>query len=66
MSGNDRIRRDITAMAVHEHSHRLPSFRARLSVGEATHSASAYAFASLRLVTGFVFLWAFLDKTFGF
>jgi thiosulfate dehydrogenase [quinone] large subunit len=26
----------------------------------------AYAFASLRLLTGFVFLWAFLDKTFGF
>ncbi|MFM9442457.1 hypothetical protein [Streptomyces acidiscabies] len=57
-------------MAVHEHPHRLPSFRARLSlsVGEAvrTHSVSAYVFASLRLVTGFVFLWAFLDKTFGF
>jgi thiosulfate dehydrogenase [quinone] large subunit len=27
--------------------------------------ARAYAFASLRLLTGFVFLWAFLDKTFG-
>ena len=57
-------------MAVHEHPHRLPSFRARLTVsaGEAvrTYPASAYAFASLRLVTGFVFLWAFLDKTFGF
>ncbi|MGQ4435429.1 hypothetical protein [Streptomyces sp. SAS_260] len=32
----------------------------------ATTVARAYAFASLRLVTGFVFLWAFLDKTFGF
>ncbi|MET8977994.1 hypothetical protein ABZX85_20495 [Streptomyces sp. NPDC004539] len=57
-------------MAVHEHPHRLPTFRARLSlsVGEAarTHSVSAYVLASLRLVTGFVFLWAFLDKTFGF
>jgi thiosulfate dehydrogenase [quinone] large subunit len=30
------------------------------------HTARAYAFASLRLLTGFVFLWAFLDKTFGF
>ncbi|MEV0743530.1 hypothetical protein AB0I51_48235, partial [Streptomyces sp. NPDC050549] len=29
-------------------------------------SVRAYAFASLRLLTGFVFLWAFLDKTFGF
>ncbi|MFJ4682924.1 hypothetical protein [Streptomyces sp. NPDC088789] len=28
-------------------------------------AASAYALAGLRLVTGFVFLWAFLDKTFG-
>ncbi|QNP68288.1 hypothetical protein IAG44_01585 [Streptomyces roseirectus] len=62
-------------MSVHEHPHRssgfhLPSFRARLApaTGEAVraHTAAAYAFASLRLLTGFVFLWAFLDKTFGF
>ncbi|MFI6408114.1 hypothetical protein ACIBJH_38465, partial [Streptomyces sp. NPDC050548] len=32
----------------------------------ATVTARAYVFASLRLLTGFVFLWAFLDKTFGF
>ncbi|MEU6272901.1 hypothetical protein ABZ871_10860 [Streptomyces populi] len=31
----------------------------------ATTTTRAYAFASLRLLTGFVFLWAFLDKTFG-
>jgi thiosulfate dehydrogenase [quinone] large subunit len=30
-----------------------------------TDTAQAYAFASLRLLAGFVFLWAFLDKTFG-
>ncbi|MEO3754670.1 DoxX family protein [Streptomyces sp. B6B3] len=30
-----------------------------------TTTASAYALASLRVLTGFVFLWAFLDKTFG-
>lgn len=30
-----------------------------------THTAQAYALASLRVLTGFVFLWAFLDKTFG-
>ncbi|MFE2064296.1 hypothetical protein ACFXDH_18145 [Streptomyces sp. NPDC059467] len=66
-------------MAVHEHSHRgsgfhLPSFRRpRTASGSEsavatvtdTHTARAYAFASLRLLTGFVFLWAFLDKTFG-
>ncbi|MEW1780137.1 hypothetical protein [Streptomyces sp. NPDC086777] len=67
-------------MAVHEHPHRtsgfhLPSFRrartasaSEPAVSEVTdtHTAQAYAFASLRLLTGFVFLWAFLDKTFGF
>ncbi|WP_262056944.1 DoxX family protein [Streptomyces sp. STR69] len=68
-------------MAVHEPPHRsegfrLPSFRsngsAPVSVSDSTvsarrdtHAARAYAFASLRLLTGFVFLWAFLDKTFG-
>ncbi|AVV44698.1 DoxX family membrane protein [Streptomyces sp. ID05-04B] len=65
-------------MAVHEHPRRssgfhLPSFRGHrsasasefVSADTGTHSARAYAFASLRLLTGFVFLWAFLDKTFG-
>ncbi|MGX9890971.1 hypothetical protein [Streptomyces sp. NPDC002276] len=65
-------------MAVHENPHRsegfhLPSSRsngiAPASVSESTVSARsdarAYALASLRLLTGFVFLWAFLDKTFG-
>ncbi|MFI6409868.1 hypothetical protein ACIBJH_47555, partial [Streptomyces sp. NPDC050548] len=66
-------------MAVHEHPHRtsgfhLPTFRRNGSASEGavtaadteTTTARAYAFASLRLLTGFVFLWAFLDKTFGF
>jgi thiosulfate dehydrogenase (quinone) large subunit len=30
-----------------------------------TKPAGAYALAILRLATGFIFLWAFLDKTFG-
>ncbi|MER5479681.1 hypothetical protein ABT026_22340 [Streptomyces sp. NPDC002734] len=30
-----------------------------------TRTAQAYAFAAARLLMGFVFLWAFLDKTFG-
>ena len=67
-------------MAVHEHPRRssgvhLPSFRrprttstseSAESARTGTYPARAYAFASLRLLTGFVFLWAFLDKTFGF
>jgi thiosulfate dehydrogenase [quinone] large subunit len=65
-------------MAVHEHPHRssgfrLPSFRRNRSASASAesaeplaHTARDYAFASLRLLTGFVFLWAFLDKTFGF
>ena len=67
-------------MAVHEHPHRtlgfrLPSFRrnraastyeSAVSVSTDTHTLRAHSFASLRLLTGFVFLWAFLDKTFGF
>ncbi|NEC91039.1 DoxX family membrane protein [Streptomyces sp. SID12501] len=67
-------------MAVHEHSHRssgfhLPSYRRNraasasesdVSAATGTHTARAYAFAALRMFTGFVFLWAFLDKTFGF
>ncbi|MER5927304.1 hypothetical protein [Streptomyces mirabilis] len=67
-------------MAVHEHPHRspgfhLPSFRrnraastseSAVSASTDTHTLRSYSFASLRLLTGFVFLWAFLDKTFGF
>ncbi|CAM5340790.1 MULTISPECIES: DoxX family membrane protein [Streptomyces] len=65
-------------MAVHEHPHRHTAFhfpplrrnRSTSAPGEAaTASATAvgsYVFAGLRLLTGFVFLWAFLDKTFGF
>ncbi|MFE2521343.1 hypothetical protein [Streptomyces mirabilis] len=67
-------------MAVHEHPHRSPGFhlpsfrrnRAASTSGSAvpastdTHTLRAYSVASLRLLTGFVFLWAFLDKTFGF
>ncbi|MEU6394670.1 hypothetical protein [Streptomyces sp. NPDC046939] len=65
-------------MAVHDPSHsgggfHLPSFRRHsaaargtdVSVDTGTFTAQAYAFASLRILTGFVFLWAFLDKTFG-
>jgi thiosulfate dehydrogenase [quinone] large subunit len=66
-------------MAVHEPAHRTPGFRlpssrsnhttpaseSAVSAHSGTHAARAYAFASLRLLTGFVFLWAFLDKTFG-
>jgi thiosulfate dehydrogenase [quinone] large subunit len=66
-------------MAVHEHPHRnsgfhLPTFRGNrtasgsesaVSARTGTQTARAYVFASLRLLTGFVFLWAFLDKTFG-
>ncbi|MER5942028.1 hypothetical protein ABT121_32525 [Streptomyces sp. NPDC001928] len=68
-------------MAVHEHPHRrsglrLPSIRRNRTVpasapdpivsahGDA-HTVRASVFACLRLLTGFVFLWAFLDKTFG-
>ncbi|MFD4974590.1 hypothetical protein [Streptomyces sp. NPDC058424] len=65
-------------MAVDEHPHRspgfhLPAFRrnrtASASAASAqldTHTAAqAYALASLRILTGFVLLWAFLDKVFG-
>ncbi|MCT7355836.1 DoxX family membrane protein [Streptomyces sp. 15-116A] len=64
-------------MAVHDHPHRHQGFRfpslrragtAPASADETTAAATAtraYVFAGLRLLTGFVFLWAFLDKTFG-
>ncbi|WP_405834005.1 hypothetical protein [Streptomyces sp. NBC_01176] len=67
-------------MAMHEHPQRSAGFRLSSfrrdrasSKSESVESARsdtaiarAYVFASLRLLTGFVFLWAFLDKTFGF
>ncbi|WP_151478307.1 hypothetical protein [Streptomyces albicerus] len=67
-------------MAVHEHPHRRPGFHlpswrghrtaptseSAVSARTDTATLRAYAFASLRLLTGFAFLWAFLDKTFGF
>ncbi|MGC9498588.1 hypothetical protein [Streptomyces sp. WG7] len=64
-------------MAVHQSTHRssgfrLPSFRrdgavsAPGSVEAGALTARACVFASARVLMGFVFLWAFLDKTFGF
>jgi thiosulfate dehydrogenase (quinone) large subunit len=58
-------------MAVHEHPQRragfhLPSFpRSEASAGASVATGRAYATATARLLLGFVFLWAFLDKTFG-
>lgn len=46
--------------------HRTGTARAATDTTATTTATRAYAFASLRLLTGFVFLWAFLDKTFGF
>ncbi|MBQ0881623.1 DoxX family membrane protein [Streptomyces sp. RT42] len=67
-------------MAVHQSTHRgsgfrLPSFRrdgavsaprAAGSVEAGALSVRACVFASARVLMGFVFLWAFVDKTFGF
>jgi len=66
-------------MAVHNHPQRHPGFhfpslrRTRTAAPESADTTTAaatatraYVFAGLRLLTGFVFLWAFLDKTFGF
>ncbi|MGW5505512.1 hypothetical protein [Streptomyces rochei] len=64
-------------MAVHQSTHRgsgfrLPSFRrdgavsVPGSVEAGALTARACVFASARVLMGFVFLWAFLDKTFGF
>jgi thiosulfate dehydrogenase [quinone] large subunit len=67
-------------MTVHGHPHRtsgfrLPSFRGHRTASAAEPAEAAltgagsvrgYALAALRLLTGFAFLWAFLDKTFGF
>ncbi|MFH8395629.1 hypothetical protein [Streptomyces sp. NPDC018036] len=62
-------------MAVHEQPRRHTGFhfprgiRSARASGEAANAsattAGSYAFAGLRLLTGSVFLWAFLDKTFG-
>ncbi|MFF7047202.1 hypothetical protein ACFY94_02345 [Streptomyces griseorubiginosus] len=65
-------------MAVHNHPQRHPGFhfpslrrtRAAAPTSADTTTAAvtatrAYVFAGLRVLTGFVFLWAFLDKTFG-
>lgn len=63
-------------MAVHDHPHRHLGFRfpslhrtgtaPAVADTAAASTTSAYVFAGLRLLTGFVFLWAFFDKTFGF
>ncbi|NUL01902.1 DoxX family membrane protein [Streptomyces lunaelactis] len=60
-------------MAVHEHPHKRPVFhfpswrrtRTASATTAGTKTRPAYAISTLRLLTGFVFLWAFLDKTFG-
>ncbi|WBB61956.1 DoxX family membrane protein [Streptomyces sp. WMMC500] len=68
-------------MAVHQQPRRhfalrLPQWRAGrtangteaadATAAATTTSAVGYVLAGVRLITGFVFLWAFLDKTFGF
>jgi len=66
-------------MAVHETPHRnvrfhLPSMHRSATASRTADetnavvltSTAAHVLAGLRLLTGFVFLWAFLDKTFGF
>ncbi|WP_316783643.1 hypothetical protein [Streptomyces sasae] len=63
-------------MAVHNHPQRHLGFRLSSrhraeAVPQAADTATvtvtgAHVLAGLRLLTGFVFLWAFLDKTFGF
>ncbi|MET7380664.1 DoxX family membrane protein [Streptomyces sp. NPDC005526] len=64
-------------MAVHDHGHRHMGLHLSLrrrnaaATGSDTATAAAtatgaYALAGLRVLLGFVFLWAFLDKTFGF
>ncbi|WP_037868155.1 DoxX family membrane protein [Streptomyces sp. NRRL S-813] len=67
-------------MAVHDDSHRHIGFRlsfprrtgtasgsaAVTSEAATATAAGALALAGLRVLLGFVFLWAFLDKTFGF
>ncbi|TBN58350.1 DoxX family protein [Glaciihabitans arcticus] len=43
----------------------MPITAAAAIVRPRTETASRYTLATLRLATGFIFLWAFLDKTFG-
>ncbi|WP_030377140.1 MULTISPECIES: DoxX family membrane protein [unclassified Streptomyces] len=66
-------------MAVHQHTNpkagfHLPSLHrnrttsapeSAASAHTDTHTVRAHVFASARVLMGFVFLWAFLDKTFG-
>ena len=59
-------------MAVHDHSQRTGFHFSFLNRGEtaetdlaASTATRAHVLAGLRLFTGFIFLWAFLDKTFG-
>lgn len=70
---NESVPRVMKTMAVHDQPHRHLGFRLpslhKAKAAEAaadTAATSAYVFAGLRLLTGFIFLWAFLDKTFGF
>ncbi|MFJ8200771.1 hypothetical protein [Streptomyces sp. NPDC096152] len=64
-------------MAVHDHGHRHMGLHLSLrrrnagatgsdTATSAATATGAYALAGLRVLLGFVFLWAFLDKTFGF
>ncbi|MFE4050152.1 hypothetical protein [Streptomyces sp. YIM B13518] len=67
-------------MAVHQPTHRSPGFHlssfrgsraasapeTAVSAGAGARTARAHVFAVARVLMGFVFLWAFLDKTFGF
>ncbi|MGV9501013.1 hypothetical protein ACWDQ0_22275 [Streptomyces sp. NPDC003642] len=64
-------------MTVHDHPHRHPALRlpsprrtgtapaTAEPTTPATTATGAYVSAGLRILMGFVFLWAFLDKTFG-
>ncbi|MGB8941773.1 MAG: hypothetical protein WCD21_16290 [Streptomyces sp.] len=64
-------------MAVHDHSdrragprfparHRAPASATTVAARDTTRSNTfAVVLAGVRILTGFVFLWAFLDKTFG-
>jgi thiosulfate dehydrogenase [quinone] large subunit len=55
-------------MTIHAHTNRSPatSIEHAASPGPMLTTTAAKALAVLRISTGFVFLWAFLDKTFGF
>ncbi|HET6532682.1 MAG TPA: hypothetical protein VFH03_19010 [Actinoplanes sp.] len=55
-------------MTIHAHTNRSPAtpIEHAASPGPMLTTTAAKALAVLRISTGFVFLWAFLDKTFGF